>query len=154
MHRAVRLLAAKPRSVNELKNRLLEKLWTDAEIVDEVIRKLEEYNFLDDEKFAADSAISKLRQKPQGRRSLKQKLSQKQLDKETVNKALDVAFEKMPEEELIRTAVEKRLRIKGRPKTREELKRFYDHLLRRGFSYELIKQNLSDTALDEVLRGD
>lgn len=77
MNRAVKLLAAKPRSVSELRDRLLEKLWTDAEIVDSVIAKLAEYRYLDDEQYARDLALSKLRQRPQGRRRLQHSLSQK-----------------------------------------------------------------------------
>src|SRR6187551_2525550 len=79
MNRAVKLLAAKPRSVKELRGRLLEKLWTDETIVEKVLDKLKEYGYLDDRKFAGDLALSKLRQKPQGKRRLKQSLSQKQL---------------------------------------------------------------------------
>ena len=65
MNRALKLLAAKPRSVGELKERLLEKTWTNARIVDSVIEKLSEYKYLDDEQFAADLATSMLRQRPQ-----------------------------------------------------------------------------------------
>src|SRR3954464_6349634 len=70
MDRAVRLLAAKPRSIAELRDRLLEKPWTDAEIVDAVLAKLREYNYVDDEQYARNLALSKLRQKPEGRRRL------------------------------------------------------------------------------------
>src|SRR5258708_16474572 len=83
MNRAVKLLAAKPRSVRELRERLLEKLWTNDEIVDSVIEKLNEYKYLDDEQYARDLAVSKLRQKPQGRRRLLQTMAQKQLHQET-----------------------------------------------------------------------
>jgi regulatory protein len=138
MDRAVRLLAAKPRSVGELRERLMEKSWTDREIVEVVIKRLSDYKYLDDSKYASDLAVSKLRQRPQGRRRLKQTLSQKKLDKETVDKAISSAFEKIPETELIDRAIEKHVRLKGIPKTREEVKKFYDHLLRRGFSYGLI----------------
>ena len=58
MNRAVKLLAAKPRSIGELRQRLLEKLWTNEEIVDAVIEKLKEYKYLDDEQFARDVAVS------------------------------------------------------------------------------------------------
>jgi SOS response regulatory protein OraA/RecX len=61
MNRAVKLLAAKPRSVGELRERLLEKTWTNDAIVETVIAKLLEYGYLDDERFAADLALSKLR---------------------------------------------------------------------------------------------
>ena len=140
MNRAVKLLAAKPRSVNEIRERLLEKPWTNEAIVDGVIEKLKEYNYLDDEQFARDQAISNLRQKPQGKRRLKQIMSRKKLDKETVEAAIANAFEKLPEDELIKQAIEKRLRIKGIPETREDKKKFYDHLLRLGFGYELIRE--------------
>src|SRR5881398_996810 len=81
MNRAVTLLAAKPRSVEELRERLLEKLWTDETIVDSVIEKLREYNYLNDDQYARDLAASRLRQRPQGRRKLEHTLSQKKLDK-------------------------------------------------------------------------
>src|SRR3982751_111822 len=130
MNRAVKLLAAKPRSVRELRERLLEKMSTDETIVEAVLEKLKEYKYLDDEQFARDVAISKIRQKPVGKRRLMQAMSTKKLDKETVSNAVAEAFEKLPEEELIGRAIEKRLRIRGRPETREDLKKFFDHLLR------------------------
>ncbi|HTK27566.1 MAG TPA: regulatory protein RecX [Pyrinomonadaceae bacterium] len=144
MDRAIRLLAAKPRSVAELRERLLEKSWTNSHIVGEVLLKLEEYKYLDDKQYAKDLATSKLRQKPQGKRKLKQTISQKKLDKDTVEEAIDHAFEKMPETELIQTAIEKRIRLNGIPDTREDLKKFYDHLMRQGFSYGLIREKLSE----------
>lgn len=146
MNRAVKLLAAKPRSVTELRERLLEKLWTNEQIVDAVIEKLKEYKYLDDEQFARDLALSKLRQKPQGKRKLQQTMSQKKLDKSVVDDAITEAFEKMPEADLINSAIEKRLRLKGEPTTREDTKKFYDHLLRQGFSYDLIREKLSAIA--------
>ncbi len=146
MNRAVKLLAAKPRSIGELRERLLEKLWTDETIVDAVIEKLKEYKYLDDEQFARDLAVSKLRQKPQGKRRLQQSMSQKKLDKETVATAIAEAFEKLPEDELIDQAIAKRLRLKGKPETREDTKKFYDHLLRQGFGYDLIREKMSGLA--------
>lgn len=143
MNRAVKLLAAKPRSVQELRERLLEKLWTNQSIVDGVIEKLKEYKYLDDEQYAGDLAISKLRQKPQGKRRLQQTMSQKKLDKETVEKAITDAFEKLPEEELIDLAIAKRLRLKGKPENREETKKFYDHLLRQGYGFDLVREKMS-----------
>ena len=149
MDRAVRLLAAKPRAVRELRERLLEKRWTNEEIVDAVIDKLNEYGYLNDERYAAELAASKLRQKPQGERRLKYSLSQKKLDKEIVDNAVRTAFEKMPESDLIDTAIARRLRSKGKPETREDSKKFYDHLFRQGFSYDLIRDKMRAVAESE-----
>jgi regulatory protein len=152
MNRAVKLLAAKPRSIGELRQRLLEKLWTNDEIVDAVIEKLKDYKYLDDEQFARDLAVSKLRQKPQGKRRLQQSMSQKKLDKELLATAITEAFEKLPEADLIDTAIAKRLRLKGSPQTREDTKKFYDHLLRQGFGFDLIREKMS--AVDHGRFGD
>ncbi len=148
MNRAVKLLAAKPRSVGELRKRLLEKIWTNEEIVDGVIEKLKEYKYLDDEQYARDLSMSKLRQKPQGKRRLQRSLSQKQLDREVIEQAIANAFEKLPEEKLIDEAIKKRIRLKGKPTKYAETKKFYDHLLRLGFGYDLIRTKL--TAITKV----
>jgi regulatory protein len=144
--RAVNLLAFKARSINELRERLLEKDWTDDTIADEVIEKLKSYGYLNDETFAKNLAASKLRQKPMGRRLLQQKMSLKKLDKETVNEAIEKAFEDTPEDELIDIAIAKRLRIKGKPESREDAKKFYDYLLRQGFSYDLVGNKMRELA--------
>lgn len=142
MKRAVNLLAAKPRAVEELRTRLLEKPWTNDDVVSRVIEKLSEYGYLDDEQYAKNTALSAIRQRPQGRHKLRQTMARKPLDRETKEKAIEHAFEQIPESELIDTVIEKRLRLKGIPKTPEEKKKFYDHLLRKGFSYDLIREKM------------
>jgi regulatory protein len=152
MQRAIKLLAAKPRSIEELRERLLEKQWTNAEAVDAVLAKLREYGYLDDERFAFGYASFKVRQKPVGRQRLQRALALKKIDKETADEALKLVFEQTPEDELIERAIEKRVRLRGRPETRAETKSLFDHLLRQGFSYELVIRKVravSETSLDD-----
>jgi len=144
--RAVNLLTYKPRSIEELRERLLEKDWTNEQIVDEIIEKLKYYGYLNDMQFAKSFAASQIRQKPVGKRVLKQKLAQKKLDRETVDEALEKALEETPEEEIIERAITKRLRLKGKPETREDAKKFYDYLLRQGFSYDLVSSKMREIA--------
>ena len=142
--RAVNLLTYKPRSIVELRTRLMEKEWTNSQIVEEVLQKLESYGYLNDNQFAQDFAASQLRGKPIGKRVLKQKLVMKKLDKETIEKALETVFEETPEAEIIERAIAKRLRLKGKPETREDTKKFYDYLLRQGFSYDLVSNKMRE----------
>src|SRR5215212_4881011 len=148
--RAIRLLTFKWRSIAELRERLLEKNWTNEEIVDDVIAKLEEYGYLNDEQFAKDFAASKIRQKPQGKRVLRQKLALKKVPKETVDAALEKVFEETPEAGLVEQAIKKRLRLKGKPETREDTKKFYDFLLRQGFSYDLVSSKMREIGKEEL----
>lgn len=142
--RAVNLLTYKPRSVKELRTRLMEKEWTNSAIVEEVIKKLESYGYLNDAQFAKNFAAAKIRQKPIGKRVLQQKLAMKKLDKETVAEAIEKAFEETPESEIIDRAIEKRLRVKGKPTERADVKKFYDFLLRQGFSYDLVSNKMRE----------
>jgi regulatory protein len=157
LQRAVKLLAAKPRSVAELRERLAEKETATEEAIDYAIKKLTEYGYLDDEQFALGFAQSRVRQKPVGRTRLARDLKTKKLDKETAERALEKVFEETPEDKLIDEAIARRTRLRGRPTTRQETKSLFDHLLRRGFSYDLIISKvraLSSAPLDEDTDSD
>jgi regulatory protein len=136
------LLAAKQRSVEELRERLLESRGATTPIVDEVIARLREYGYLDDAKFAQSYASLRLRERPIGRRRLERDLSLKKVDKQTASTALDEVFEETPEEDLIERAIAKRIRLRGKPKSREDAKKLFDHLLRRGFGFELVSERV------------
>ncbi len=154
IQRAVKLLAAKPRSVAELRERLLEKAWTNEEAVDAALAKLKEYGYLDDERFAFGFASYRVRQKPVGRQRLARDLQTKKVPRETADAALDLVFQETPEEDLIDRAVEKRVRLRGRPSTRQETKSLFDHLLRQGFSYDLVYRKVREASSVEVEEGE
>lgn len=157
LQRAVKLLAAKPRSIQELRERLLEKGWTDETAVEYALAKLKEYGYLDDERFAFGFASYRVRQKPVGRQRLARDLQTKKVSKETADAALELVYQETPEEELIARAIEKRIRLRGRPTTRQETKSLYDHLQRLGFSYDLIIRKVreaSDAAVEDEVDAD
>ena len=139
--RAGKLLAAKARSVAELRERLLERC-SDKAVVEIVIARLREYGYLDDERYAVSYASSKVRQSPLGRRRLEQSLAMKKVERSVAEEALDQVYAENPEEELIDRAIEKRVRLRGRPKTRAEAKSLFDYLLRQGFPFELVRDKV------------
>lgn len=138
IQRAVKLLAAKPRSVGELRERLLEKEWATKEAVEAALVKLQEYGYLNDREFAQSFASSRVRGKPMGRSRVARDLGMKQIDRETADAALDKVFAETPEEELIDEAIARYTKARGRPADRTAQKRLFDFLMRRGFSYDLI----------------
>ena len=140
--RAAKLLAAKPRSVSELRERLLQGRYANKTVVEEVIARLREYGYLDDQQFALSFASHKVKQKPTGRRRLEQELMMKKVDRAVAHEALDQVFAETPEEELIDRAIEKRIRLRGRPRDRAEAKSLFDHLLRQGFPFELVSDKV------------
>ncbi len=146
--RAIKLLAAKPRSVAELRERLLRVKNTDEAIVETVISRLSEYGYLNDERFAFSYASHKVKQRPIGRRRLERDLKFKKVDSEVANEALEMVYSETSEEELIDKAIEKRLRIRGKPQNRAEAKSLFDHLLRQGFGFELVSEKIRSLATD------
>jgi regulatory protein len=148
--RAAKLLAAKQRSVEELRERLLEGRGATKANVDEVIARLREYGYLDDERFAQSYASLRLQQRPIGRQRLQRDLWLKKIDKKTADEALDQVFEATPEEDLIERAIAKRVRLRGKPKTREDAKKLFDHLLRQGFAFELVSDKVRALAQNRI----
>lgn len=148
--RAGKLLAAKPRSVEELRERLLEDRGATKAAVEAVIERLREYGYLDDARFAHSYASLRVQQRPIGRQRLQRDLWLKKIDKKTADAALDQVFEAMPEEGMIDRAIEKRIRLRGKPKTRAEAKKLFDHLLRQGFAFELVSERVRAVSKGEV----
>jgi regulatory protein len=140
--RAGRLLAAKSHSIEELRERLLEGKQTSEAAVEEVIARLREYGYLDDERFAFGYASLKVRQRPVGRARLARDLKFKKVVSEAAEEALDLVYAETTEEELIDRVIEKRLRLRGQPKDRAEAKKLFDHLLRQGFPFELVGEKV------------
>src|ERR671913_359285 len=90
--RAIKLLAAKPRSVAELRERLLRGKGANEAVVNTVISRLQEYGYLDDERFAFSYASFKVKQRPVGRRRLERDLKFKKVDTDVANEALEMVY--------------------------------------------------------------
>ena len=138
---AIRLIASKPCSVGELREKLAQRK-VDRKLVDEIVGRLSEYGYLDDDRFASTYAASKVRQKPVGRRRLEQELKMRKVENSVAERVLEDFFEDTSEEELIDRAIEKRVRSRGRPKNRLEAKSLFDHLLRQGFPFDLVSDRV------------
>jgi regulatory protein len=154
MTRALKLLSYKPRSVAEMRARLNEKEWADAQVVEQIIARLVELGYLDDEQFAARYADARLTVKPLGRTRLRRDLQRRKVSTQVVEQALEQAYEEHSEEELIARAIAKRTRLKGAPATREETKKLFDYLIRRGFSYDLVMRKVREISAQSRISED
>ena len=139
---ALRLLSFSPRSVVELRQRLLMKKYPESDI-DEVIALFQKQGLLNDEKFARLYANSKVHSKPVGRRQLAIDLKRKGLSPELIEKSLSNLpdyDEKSAARELVARRFERMSGISGERKKA----RLFGFLKRRGFSQEVIYSVLTD----------
>jgi regulatory protein len=140
--RAVKLLAAKSRSIAELREKLATVRGANKATVEAVISRLREYGYLDDERFAFSYASLKVKQRPVGRRRLERDLKLKKVESTVADEALELVYSETSEESLIDRAIEKRIRLRGKPANRKEGKSLFDYLLRQGFEFELVSEKV------------
>ena len=142
MASALRILSARSCSEGELRNRLVARQGNDAEAVENCINRLKEMDYVNDDRFAQSYASYRVGLKPLGRAKLEHELALKKVPGESIEAALDLVFTEVTEETLIDKAIQGRIRIHGRPADRASAKKMFDHLVRRGFEYDLIIRKL------------
>lgn len=136
------LLKFRLRSENELESRLKRKKFSP-QIIRAALDFLKEKKFLDDELFARSWIRSRIR-RPLGIRRIRQELNLKGIDKEIIESKLSELKEDYSEEGIVRELARERLgKLKG-IEPRSAQRRVYAYLLRRGFSPEVIIDELSN----------
>jgi regulatory protein len=135
---ALRLLGTRPRSVKELRDRLLDKEFAD-ETIRPVLEQLTGAGLLDDDQFARMFVRHQLKLRPAGRIVLRRRLLLRGVDAATADRALD---EEMPEAEAYALDVARQLLRRaggssqaGDPALR---RRLAAGLARRGFPWAVI----------------
>jgi regulatory protein len=142
MAAALKILAARPCSEADLRDRLISRRGKDPKLVEECIKRLKELGYVNDDLFARNYASYRVGLKPLGRAKLARELAARKVPREIVEEALDLVFEENAEDILIDRAIARRVRAHGWPADRASSKRMFDHLARLGFEYDLIMRKL------------
>jgi len=144
--RALDYLSYRPRSEAELRKYLAEKGVTE-EVVEVVVARLADVGLVDDVAFARYWLDSRACFRPRGRQVLRYELSQKGIDSEAIDEALD----EYDEAAAIRLAAEEQVRRLGNLPPDEARRRLIGRLARRGFSYELIQETLATQGFPQLV---
>jgi regulatory protein len=142
MAAALKILAGRPCSEGELRDRLINRRGKDAKLVEDCIARLKELGYVNDELFAQSYASYRVGLKPVGRNKLARELALRKVSRECIEEALDLVFEQTAEDRLIDRAIARRIKTRGLPMDRAASKRLFDHLARLGFEYDLIVRKL------------
>ena len=134
--RLLDLLARRPRSEWELRDYLNRKK-VDSSDIDELLNRLSNSGYVNDEDFAKRWIESRRLLKSTSKRKLTMELRQKRISDEIITKAL--SLDETDEQEVL-----KELIAKKRTQTRyQDDKKLTQYLIRQGFSYSDIKQIFS-----------
>jgi regulatory protein len=163
---AARLLEARPRSVAEIRRKLV-GLGYQASLVDGTVARLGELGYLDDEAFARAWVESRDRSKPRGEHALRRELGLKGVDRGVVDGVLDERREDAaasgshdvdggasPDEAAARRLLARKLpSILREPDPRRRLQKAYAVLARSGFSPDVCSA-VAKGALAAEVAGD
>lgn len=130
---ALRLLARRELSVEQMRARLLDRGCEPAD-VDAAIERLLADRSLDDERVAREYARTALNLKGRGRLRIQRELAAMGIARDVAAGALAEVFGDTDERALVRRAVQKKLHGQRLPTDRAARARLYQYLMRQGFS--------------------
>jgi len=142
---ATRLLGIRPRSVEELKKKLLDKKFSEPEVND-TINTLLDLKYLNDKEFAQMVCESTLAGKPKGRAALRFKLKKYLVPEKVIKETLEKILTQEKEEEYCRKAFDskkKTLKNKSIDNFKERQK-IFGYLIRQGFSTDVVYKVIGD----------
>lgn len=144
---ALNLLAHRGRSERELRQRLRQKGFTQAAI-DETIRRVVDWGYLNDERFAASWVEQRSSSKPRSRRALAHELREKGVDRELITHAIDEAdIDEAADAK--RLAADKWRKERAQPLDKRR-QRTAGYLARRGYSWQIAKQAIDALIAEEA----
>ena len=135
---AYRYLTIRPRSNKELADKLHDKKFSDP-VITAVLEHVTRLGYLDDGKFAAQWAASRIRSRGFGKRRLEQELRIKGISRDIIKETLTTLFEESAESDIARKEAEKKLRTLTRFEPEVRRRRLAGFLERKGFSSEIIR---------------
>lgn len=140
-NRALHYLGFRMRSEQEVKDKLAEIGYGQAVILEAIV-KLRRLGFVNDETFARAFVETQKKTSGQGPRAIQQKLQQKGISKELQEQILH-EYAGDEQVEIARKMAEKESRKNKAESPQQKETRIQQSLLRKGFSYEIIKEALS-----------
>lgn len=134
---ALSLISYRMRSVKELRDRLKRKKYRD-ELIERTVSRLQQIGLLDDRKFADAYVHARLTQRPAARRVIEQELCGRGIAAGIIAEVLAEQYPVEHEASIARDlAAGKSRQLRGDPI--KASKRLSDYLLRRGFSWDIIR---------------
>jgi regulatory protein len=148
-YKTINLLSIRPRSEWEIKTKLREYRLKDKDSIEDslwdiitsnIISKLVEAKYIDDERFARWFIDSRLSQKKKSWREIEQGLFQKGIENKVMSQLKEEYSEKIKDYE--REAIQKFSSRKLKGKTYEDINKFKQYLYSKGFSIDTINEEV------------
>jgi regulatory protein len=146
--KALDYLAHKPRTETEVRRKLKQRD-VPAFVIDDVIARLYELEYLDDEAYAHDYARNRFSSKKYGPVRIRRELEERGIDRHLADEAVDTLFAEENATAAAWSHAEKRWpRLAGEDDPRRRRQKMYRYLRRRGFTSDTIRPILDELERD------
>ena len=146
-NKALEFLSYRMRSIKEVAEHLAKKEFNDA-IIQDVIYKLKEYNYVDDLEFAIAYVRTQKQTNGKGPSVLKRELIGKGINQDFIEQALQEYNDDDQLQEAIDHA-EKLLKKNNKISTVQIKQKIEQHLMRKGFRYDIISKVLDEVQYEQ-----
>jgi regulatory protein len=146
---ALRALMRRAYSIHQMKDYLTLRA-EDKEAVPNIIARLREQDYLNDERYAAEFARQHSQFRKQGRFRIARELRTRGVPDRYIDAALDSAFAETDEATVVRARLKRKLAGLRGDLDQRKLASLYASLLRAGFSSDVIRTELKHCARADV----
>ena len=140
-NQALRYLSYRDRSKWEI-TQYLEKKQHSHLVIQQTLEYLENFDYVDDQRFALQWGQFNINKKKLGRNRLYLELLNKGIDRETLENILSTLYENNPEIQLAKECASKKWESLKGVQADKKKRRLFQHLKRRGFPTDIIYQSL------------
>ena len=138
-NKALKFLSYRPRSEKEIRGKLKRKKASE-EIINKIIQRLKENNFINDEEFVKWWIEQRTTFKPRSLKLIKIELRQKGVDKELIEETIDRLSSTIDDLESAKKLIDKRLPRYKNLSGDKKFQKVARYLSSKGFSYDIIKE--------------
>jgi regulatory protein len=142
---AIAYLGARPRTRKQIEQYLNRKFF-ESDNIQYALDRLEREHIVDDEQYARQFAVSRLKNSLKGRRFIKQELQQRGVSKIAAEEAIGLLDQKVELASAKKAAEKKWRSLKG--ETFERKRKLMGYLMRRGFPGDIVKEVIKSIDLD------
>ncbi|MBY6052069.1 recombination regulator RecX [Cytobacillus firmus] len=146
-NRAIHYLSRRMRSETEVRKHLAEKE-VEEPVIQEVIHKLYDYHFLNDEEFAAAFVRTQMNTSDKGKGLIRTELKEKGISPQLI----EMALEEYPRDAELAAAIrlcEKYSKKYARDSSKILKQKLEQMLMRKGFNFDIIQEAVTETEIDK-----
>lgn len=141
---AMKLIGLRRRSVFEIIKRLEQKEF-NKDIIAEVLKELERYKYIDDEKFAESYINDRINFRPCGKLMIERELKERGVAENIINDKISKLISEEKELESAGFLVRKKLKIIGKNADKRKVyQKIASHLQSKGYSFDIISQAIEN----------